>query len=140
MLSDTNAIKVIDLGLVVRVSSEPSNRAGSKPYMAPEVLRQEPYDYRVDVWSIGCVAQELLEGNPPYREIGMIKGSFKTATIGAMGLRNPTKISKECREFVEKCFIFDYKKRPMMDELLKLPFFAIAEQSPLRRMLKEVDN
>ena len=92
------------------------------------------------MWSIGCVAQELLEGFPPYKEIGMIKGSFKTATIGAMGLRNPTKISKECREFVEKCFIFDYKKRPMMDELLKLPFFAIAEQSPLRRMLKEVDN
>ncbi|EAL51627.1 serine/threonine-protein kinase, putative [Entamoeba histolytica HM-1:IMSS-B] len=120
MLSATHAVKVIDFGLVVRASNNPSNRAGSKAYMAPEVIKQEPYDCRVDIWSVGCVAQELIEGNPPYKEVGLVKGTFKTATIGAMGLRNPTKVSKEFKDFIEKCFVFDFKKRPQCEELLKV--------------------
>ena len=38
MLSSTHAIKVIDFGLVVRAANNPYNRAGSKAYMAPEVI------------------------------------------------------------------------------------------------------
>ena len=120
MLSPTHDVKVIDFGLVVRANSNPSNRAGSKAYMAPEVIKQIPYDQRVDIWSVGCVAQELVEGNPPYKEIGLVKGTFKTATIGAMGLRNPTKVSPEFVDFLNKCFVFDYKDRPTSDDLLKV--------------------
>ncbi|ELP85180.1 serine/threonine-protein kinase, putative, partial [Entamoeba invadens IP1] len=136
MLSSTHAVKVIDFGLVVRASNNPSNRAGSKAYMAPEVIKQEPYDYRVDVWSVGCVCQELLEGNPPYKEVGLVKGTFKTATIGAMGLRNPTKVSKELKDFIARCFVFDFKQRPSCAELLKMPFFDMAESSLLKKQVK----
>ena len=135
MLNPNHAVKVIDFGLVVRASNNPYNRAGSKAYMAPEV-KQQPYDFKVDIWSVGCVAQELVEGNPPYKEIGLIKGTFKTATIGAMGLRYPTRVSKEFRDFISKCFIFDFKERPGCEELLKMPFFKQAESSPLFKQSK----
>ncbi|KAL7718047.1 Serine/threonine-protein kinase [Entamoeba marina] len=136
MLSSTHAVKVIDFGLVIRTSNLPSNRAGSKAYMAPEVIKQIPYGTAVDVWSIGCVAQELIEGNPPYKEIGLVKGTFKTATIGAMGLRNPTKVSKEFKSFIDKCFIFDFKERPTCEDLLTMPFFDFAENSQMRKQAK----
>ena len=39
---------------------------GTAPYMAPEMLQNEGYDFLADVWSIGCVAYLLFFGNFPY--------------------------------------------------------------------------
>ncbi|KAI5816651.1 kinase-like domain-containing protein [Pyronema omphalodes] len=39
---------------------------GSPDYMAPEVLRGEPYDFSVDYWSLGCMLYEALAGYPPF--------------------------------------------------------------------------
>ena len=35
--------------------------------MAPEILRYEKYDARVDLWSIGTVLYEMLVGRPPFK-------------------------------------------------------------------------
>ena len=35
--------------------------------MAPEILRYEFYDAKVDLWSVGAVTYEMLTGRPPYR-------------------------------------------------------------------------
>jgi len=34
--------------------------------MAPEIVRGEPYDENVDVWSTGVICYILLSGRPPY--------------------------------------------------------------------------
>lgn len=34
--------------------------------MAPEILENKPYDYSVDVWSLGVLIFELLTGNIPF--------------------------------------------------------------------------
>ena len=34
--------------------------------MAPEVLRQETYDQKADVWSLGCLFYEMLTGFTPF--------------------------------------------------------------------------
>lgn len=39
---------------------------GSPDYMAPEVLREKPYTYAVDYWSLGCILFEFLAGFPPF--------------------------------------------------------------------------
>ncbi|PSN69031.1 kinase-like protein [Corynespora cassiicola Philippines] len=39
---------------------------GSPDYMAPEVLKGEPYDFTVDYWSLGCMLFEALAGYPPF--------------------------------------------------------------------------
>ena len=39
---------------------------GSPDYMAPEVLREKPYSYAVDYWSLGCILFEFLAGFPPF--------------------------------------------------------------------------
>ncbi|KAI9917155.1 hypothetical protein PsorP6_012467 [Peronosclerospora sorghi] len=40
---------------------------GSPAYMAPEMLRHESYDERVDIWSFGILVYELLFGVPPFQ-------------------------------------------------------------------------
>ena len=41
--------------------------------MAPELIRTESYDGRVDVWSVGVTMYEMLQGQPPYMELPPMK-------------------------------------------------------------------
>ena len=37
-------------------------------YMAPEVLKNLPYDFKADIWSLGCIFYEMLFKKLPYYE------------------------------------------------------------------------
>lgn len=39
---------------------------GSPLYMAPEIINEQPYDQKVDIWSIGVITVILLTGAPPF--------------------------------------------------------------------------
>ena len=39
---------------------------GSPIYMAPEILKNESYDTKADVWSLGVTFYEMLFGKCPY--------------------------------------------------------------------------
>jgi len=61
---------ITDLGL-----SQPVNEAATKntiyglmPYMAPEVLKGEPYTQKSDIYSLGMIMYEILTCLPPYAE------------------------------------------------------------------------
>ena len=42
-------------------------KTGTPYYLAPEVWEDKPYDYKCDIWSLGCIIYELCTLNPPFR-------------------------------------------------------------------------
>lgn len=63
-------LKVGDLGLSRQLSSqtmEAFSRVGTPLYMSPEVLQGKGYDWKSDVWSLGCIAYELCMLRSPFR-------------------------------------------------------------------------
>lgn len=65
---DGKAVKICDFGLAMSTSADashsPCEADGTLWYMAPEVLLDEPdCDALVDLWSLGCVMAELINGN-----------------------------------------------------------------------------
>lgn len=66
---DDAVLKISDFGLSRSVN--PSDYAetvcGTPLYMAPEVLQFQRYDDKVDMWSVGAILFELLNGYPPFR-------------------------------------------------------------------------
>ncbi len=69
LINKENRVKLIDFGLSVPDTAKfhkPGNRTGALAYMAPELLRREATDCRIDVYSFGAVAYEFLTGRPVY--------------------------------------------------------------------------
>lgn len=40
---------------------------GSPLYMAPEIIKKQPYDCKVDIWAVGVMCYILLCGKPPFK-------------------------------------------------------------------------
>jgi serine/threonine protein kinase len=94
-LLDGDRLYLTDFGLTRRVDSTrpltATGRAvGTAAYLAPEQIRGEPLDRRVDVYALGCVMYQCLAGEPPYlRDTDML---IMWAHVGA----EPPSLSAEC--------------------------------------------
>lgn len=56
-----NVVKVCDFGFAVH--DEPRKTiCGTKQYMAPEMLLRQPYNHKIDIWALGVLLYELIEG------------------------------------------------------------------------------
>lgn len=114
--------KVCDFGLSRNLNDTMTVNIGTKEYMAPEVLTGEPYGLKVDVYSFGILAFEIVTGNRPYPEIEEF--SFKILNKIVNGTLRPTfpdDVKSDMKNLLEKCWDSDPANRPSFEEIyLKL--------------------
>jgi len=94
-------------------------QTGTPYYASPEVWKEEVYDNKSDIWSLGCVTYEMLTLHPPFRGKDMedlynkvIKGQYKS--IGK-------NYSEDMNEIIKYLLKVNPKDRPNCDEILKHP-------------------
>ncbi len=72
LLNLNGDIKLADFGYTVQLTEKKKNRnttIGTPYWEAPEVITGENYDTKVDIWSLGIMAMEMAEGEPPYMDL-----------------------------------------------------------------------
>mmetsp|Transcript_6895 Transcript_6895/g.29121 ORF Transcript_6895/g.29121 Transcript_6895/m.29121 type:complete len:178 (+) Transcript_6895:3-536(+) len=127
LISSDGVVKLADFGFAAQLTQDKAKRntmVGTPYWMAPELVRGEHYDEKVDIWSLGIMVMELAEGDPPYIELPTLRALFFINTKGAPPLKEPAKWSREFQSFVEACLQRDSRARPSAAQLLGHPFLA----------------
>ncbi|OMJ76650.1 hypothetical protein SteCoe_23956 [Stentor coeruleus] len=131
LISDKGAIKVADLGLAAQLNNMRNNRntfVGTLLWMPPEIIQEENYGTKVDIWALGIVAIELAEGQPPNYKENQQRILKKIVSDRAPELKNSRKWSLEFKDFLSKCLVKDQNRRQSSSELLSNRFFNGVEQ------------
>ena len=90
------------------------------------VIRAIEYGPNVDIWSLGIMALEMAEGEPPLIELPVLRALFIIATQGPPTLKEPHKWSANFSDFLSRCLVKDPMERASSSELLEHPFLKIA--------------
>lgn len=66
--SEKGIPKLVDFGLakIIGPTEKANEPFGTLGYVAPEVLKKEPYGVSCDMWSLGCIIYALLSGSLPF--------------------------------------------------------------------------
>jgi len=95
-----NNIKIIDFGISCENYITGFSYVQSRMYRAPEIVMGIPYDHSIDMWSVGCILFEMLNGSPlfPARDENELL-EFFVVTLGDIPADLSTRLGKNYKSF-----------------------------------------
>ncbi|CAD8145426.1 unnamed protein product [Paramecium pentaurelia] len=127
LLSGNNNVKLCDFGLATH-KDVISNFSGTYEFMAPEILRNYPQSYSVDIWSLGCLLYWMLEKKP------IISGNEAEMIEQILNFTDPkfTITDIYAKDLIKKMLVTEPDDRITLNDIIKHPFITKEYQSNLK--------
>ena len=126
LISASGIIKICDFGFARAIDNKTmiTSIKGTPLYMAPELLKEYPYNKKADLWSLGVILYELYVGQPPF-----YTNNFQTLLhkIAKEEIRYPDSMSPEFKDFLKGLLVKNPKDRWDWPKILAHPFLKEIE-------------
>ena len=128
LLSEDGCAKLGDFGVGIQLTDEEyrTSKKGSPYWMSPQVVLNEKYDTKTDIWSLGITCVELVEGEPPNGDLkpGKVMEKIAITPPKVEDIIDVEEHTDEFIDFVRLCLEINPSKRPTASQLLKHPFIT----------------
>ena len=125
--ADIAVVKLADFGFA-RFAEEHTlmeTVLGTPMFMAPEVLTGKAYTYKVDVWSLGVLAYEMMVGSEAFQ----VRNIEELKRAQARGVQFPPgcSLSEEAKSLLRDLMVYDPANRLSFEAIKKHPFFRASK-------------
>ncbi|EFJ51338.1 hypothetical protein VOLCADRAFT_34315, partial [Volvox carteri f. nagariensis] len=101
---------------------------GTPYYMSPEVMSSMPYDFKSDMWSMGCVLYEMMSLKHAFDATDMsslvmkiLRGEHLPIPQASCGDSCLLHFAQELKDLVRQLLCKNPKMRPSPEQILKMP-------------------
>uniref|UniRef100_A0A7N8X7Z5 Serine/threonine-protein kinase Nek10 n=1 Tax=Mastacembelus armatus TaxID=205130 RepID=A0A7N8X7Z5_9TELE len=142
MLGEKDKVTITDFGLAKQKqeSSKLTSVVGTILYSCPEVVKNEPYGEKADIWALGCILYQMASFQPPFYSSNMLSLASKIVE----GVYEPIKegaFSERVTDMIRWCLTPDADQRPdivavssrISDLMMRLMDGLYASQNALER-------
>ena len=130
-------VKLGDFGIARRLSplkNKATTITGTPYYLSPEIINNEPYDYKSDIWALGVLLYELCTLKLPFESNNIAQLSMKI--IRGTYRPIPCFFSKELRKLLNDLLNVNPKQRPTINQILN--YNIIKEKMRTKRGFSEI--
>ncbi|CAD8105265.1 unnamed protein product [Paramecium sonneborni] len=137
-LTKDKHVKLGDLGVSKIFNSDTAlqgTRVGTPLYLSPELVQHQPYDYKVDIWALGCVVFYMAALEPPFQGENLIALGYSIVNRAPKGL--PPQYSTRLSQFIWKLLEKIPALRPSIQEVNTIYF---QQRSQGQRISQQLDE
>ncbi len=145
MVTKEHVVKLIDFGLTLPYKPEfcrPGNRTGTADYLAPELIKRQTTDHRVDLFALGATAYEVFTGHLPWERAASSEETLRRHMNTSA--RDPRDVRAGLDEgiyrFLEKAVDRDREARFQTAIEFRDALRALAPKKPRPERVEEADE
>ena len=139
LLADGLVAKLTDFGWsnYMQEDEKRTTVCGTPIYLAPEIIKEQGHDEKVDIWCIGVLLFELITGNVPFQgnDIDTLKENILHLKISW-----PKDINVDAKSLIKKILKSDPAARISLEEMLLQPFFTKHFPNAVKSLIKPDDT
>ncbi|CAD8182840.1 unnamed protein product [Paramecium pentaurelia] len=115
LITKSGDLKIGDFGWATQMPNYHKAFCGTTEYMSPEMIQSQTTDYKSDLWSLGVLLYEMVQGKTPFQGMTFLEKSQKI--LSRRQLEYEYDVSEECKSLINSLLQYRIPCRPTIDQI-----------------------